>query len=168
MRRLVVIVVAVLHLLLLDAVTKELAIVHLKGTHGRTILSGFFDLTYVENRGCAWGLFQGQVWPLALFGLLALAVLIWKRRAVFGLDEKGGRLRAGLWTERLLYAGILGNLIDRVFRGGVVDFFHFHWAEVYHFPCFNFADIYICMAAGILMLLAFTTPSANRGEKAAE
>ena len=129
MRKVVLIVVAVLHLLLVDAVTKELAVAHLKGTPGNVVVRGFFNLFYVENRGCAWGMFQNHVWPLAAFGVLALAAIVWKRRDLFSLDASGWRRKAGIWCELLLYAGIVGNLIDRIFRGCVVDFLDFHWGE---------------------------------------
>ena len=86
MKRLLVTVVAVLNLVLADAVAKELAHGLLgpaspEGLHVREVIPGFFNLAYVENRGCAWGMFQGQVWPLAAFGIAALAVLVWKRRS---------------------------------------------------------------------------------------
>ncbi len=168
MRKVVLIAVAVLHLLLVDAVTKELAVGYLKGTRGRSVLEGFFNLAYVENRGAAWGMLQGHVWPLALFGVVALAAIVWKRRDLFSLGAEGWRRKAGLWAEPLLYAGILGNLIDRVFRGKVIDFFDFHWGEAYHFPCFNFADIYICVAAGLMILLSFVaSKEAGKQERAA-
>ena len=51
----------------------------------------------------------------------------------------------------LLYAGIIGNVIDRLFRGYVIDMFDFHWG-VHHFPCFNIADSCICVAVGLLLL----------------
>jgi signal peptidase II len=94
-------------------------------------------------------MFQGQVWPLAVFAVVALAFLLWKRKAIFG----DGRVAAV--AEVLLYAGIVGNLIDRVFRGFVIDFFDFHWKAAYHFPCFNLADTFITVAAGLLILCSF-------------
>ena len=148
MRRFLAIFAAVANLVLADAVVKELAVGILKGNAVVAVLPGFFDLAYVENRGCAWGMFQGQVWPLALFGVVALALLVWKRRSVFGPG-----IAAGV-AECLLYAGIVGNLVDRVFRGFVVDMLDFHWG-VHHFPCFNLADTYITVAAGLLVLLSF-------------
>ena len=154
MRRYFAVVAAVANLLLVDAVSKELAAGYLKGTSAVSVIDGFFNLAYVENRGCAWGLFQGQVWPLAVFGLVALAFLIWKRKAVFGLvtkDARRGWLILGAVAEPLLYAGIIGNVIDRLFRGYVIDMFDFHWG-VHHFPCFNIADSCICVAVGLLLL----------------
>lgn len=142
MKRFFVTFAAVANLLLADAVVKELAAGLLKGSAAVSVIPGLFDLAYVENRGCAWGMCQGAVWPLATFGAVALLFLIWKRRAVFG----------DAWVSPcLMYAGILGNVVDRVGRGYVIDMFDFHWGA-HHFPCFNLADTYICVAAGLLIL----------------
>ena len=156
MKRLLITVAVVLNLVLADAVVKELACGLLgpaasNGPRTVEVVPGLFNLAYVENRGCAWGMLQGRVWPLAAFGLAALAVLVWKRRSFFG----PGRLAAA--AEPLLYAGITGNLIDRVFRGHVVDMFDFHWG-IHHFPCFNIADSLICISVGMLVLSSFTAP----------
>lgn len=142
MKRFFVTFAVVANLLLADAVVKELAAGLLKGSAAVSVIPGLFDLAYVENRGCAWGMCQGAVWPLATFGAVALLFLIWKRRAVFG----------EAWVSPcLMYAGILGNVVDRIGRGYVIDMFDFHWG-VHHFPCFNLADTYICIAAGLLIL----------------
>ena len=145
MKRFLILFAAVANLVLADAITKELAAGYLKGSAAVSVIPNLFNLAYVENRGCAWGMFQGQIWPLAVFGLIALAFLIWKRKSVFG----PGRLAAV--AEPLLYAGIVGNVIDRLFRGYVVDMFDFHWG-IHHFPCFNVADSPICIAVGLMLL----------------
>jgi signal peptidase II len=142
------------NLVLIDAVTKELAIGYLRGSGPVTVIAGLFNLAYVENRGCAWGMFQGQVWPLAIFGVLALAFLIWKRKSVFGVGK------INFIGEILLYSGIIGNLIDRVVRGYVVDMLDFHWGA-HHFPCFNLADSFITVAAVLLIF----TQSKSKAEK---
>lgn len=152
MKRLAIAIVVALNLILVDAVVKELAAGYLKGTAAICIIPNLFNLAYVENRGCAWGMFQGHVWPLAVFGLLALAVLIWQRRAVFGAGWLGAV------AEPMLYAGIIGNLIDRLYRGYVIDMFDFHW-KVHHFPCFNVADSLICVAVGLMLLTSFSHPA---------
>lgn len=147
MRRLVFSIAAVVHLLLLDQVVKAFALQRLRGNPPVEVLP-FFNLAYVENRGCAWGMFQGHVWPLAVFAIVAFALLVWKRKILFPSGAWG-------WTaEHLLYAGILGNLIDRLYHRFVVDMFDFHWG-VHHFPCFNVADACISVAAGILMAFSF-------------
>ena len=145
MRRLLVSFAAVAHLVLADAVAKELAVGYLRGRPPVEVVPGFFDLAYVENMGCAWGMFQGGVWPLAVFGAAMLAFTIWRRREIFG---------DGYVAPCLLYAGIVGNLVDRVFRGHVVDMLDFHWG-VHHFPCFNLADAMICVAAGLVVICSF-------------
>jgi len=161
-KRLFIAAVAALNLLALDAVAKEIAVARLKGAAAVPVVRGFFDLAYVENRGCAWGFFQGHVWPLAVFGLAALVFLVWERRSVFG-DVRQGTFSAwlGAFAEPLLYAGILGNAVDRVFRGYVVDMLDFHWGAS-HFPCFNLADVYISVAVGLLILASLIEPSRRR------
>lgn len=143
MRRFVFSFAVIVNLLLLDQVVKAWSIARLKGAAVVEVLP-FFNLAYVENRGCAWGLLQGHVWPLAAFAILAFALLLWKRRSVF---PKG---RFGFVTETVLYAGILGNLIDRLYYGFVVDMFDFHWG-IHHFPCFNVADSCITVSAAMLL-----------------
>ena len=157
LRRIVFAVAAVVHLLLADQIVKEVAVRLLRNRPPVEVVPGFFNLAYVENYGCAWGMFQGQVWPLAGFAVLALAFLVWKRRTVF----PAGRL--GAVVEVMLYAGIVGNLIDRVARGCVVDMFDVHWGAR-HFPCFNVADSYITVAAAALVLLGLFQKQGAEGE----
>lgn len=163
LRRFVFFSVIFLHLLLVDQFTKEWAVQALKprpaNDYSVEVVKGFFSLTYVENRGCAWGMFQGQVWPLAAFGIAAMALLIWKRKSVF---PEGGW---GKVSEHLLYAGIAGNAIDRVTRGCVVDMFDFYWG-VHHFPVFNVADSYITVAAAILVAAGFFEKKKTEGARA--
>jgi len=144
-RRFLITFAAVANLVLVDAVVKEISAHVLKGNAPIVVIPTLFDLAYVENRGCAWGMFQGSVWPLAVFGIAALAFLVWKRRDIFG---------DGWVAPILLYAGIVGNLIDRIVRGYVIDMFDFHWG-VHHFPCFNVADSCICIAAWLIVLSSF-------------
>ena len=164
MKRLLVTVAVVLNLVLADAVAKELAHGLLgPGAEGGPrvveVIPGLFNLAYVENRGCAWGMFQGHVWPLAVFGIVVMGLLVWKRKSVF---PRGGW---GVLSEILLYAGILGNLTDRLTRGCVIDMFDFHWG-VHHFPVFNVADSYITVAAGLLLILSFfQKDEAGKAEK---
>lgn len=160
MRKLLLILAAVVGLVIADQAVKEIAAASFRQA-AVSVIPNVFDLAYVENRGCAWGLLQGKVWPLAAFGVLALACLVWKRKSVFSCEGADGAVARG-WrgcaavAEPLLYAGVVGNLIDRIFRGYVIDMFDFHWAES-HFPCFNLADSYICVSAALIMLLSLLT-----------
>ena len=153
-------IVVAANLVLVDAIVKELAAGFLKGAAAIPVIPGLFNLAYVENRGCAWGLLQGHVWPLAAFGVVAFAVLVWKRRSVFAPSTS----LCGVLAEPILYAGILGNLIDRVFRGYVIDMFDFHW-KTSHFPCFNVADAFICVAVGLLLLAPLVERQEQKKEK---
>ena len=161
MKRFLILFASVANLVLVDAVTKELAAGYLKGSAAVPVIPGFFDLAYVENRGCAWGMFQGQVWPLAVFGLVALAFLIWKRKTFF-VSQHSQPLNFSTVAEPLLYAGIIGNVIDRLFRGYVIDMFDFHWG-IHHFPCFNVADSLICISVGLMLIASLGEKKASIG-----
>ena len=138
----------VAHLILLDYFVKEVTLARqAKGLLPVQVIPDFFRFSYVKNMGCAWGMFQGHVWPLAVFAFVAMGFLVWKRKSIFPQNLMG---RA---VELLLHAGIVGNLIDRVFRGGVIDMFDMYWGT-YHFPCFNVADVYITVSAAGLFLLS--------------
>jgi len=147
-KRFVFSAVAVVHLLLADQIAKAAAVYFLAGQRPVTVIPYLLDFAYVENRGCAWGLLQGQVWPLAVFAIIALVFLFLKREAVFAPGKLGAT------TECLLWAGILGNLVDRVRLRCVIDFIDVHWG-LSHFPCFNVADAYITIAAFLLVLCSF-------------
>jgi signal peptidase II len=163
-RRIVSVFAVVANLVLVDAMAKEYAAASLKDSAPYSVLDGFFNLAYVENRGCAWGMFQGSVLPLAAFALVALMFIAWKRKSIF--PAGAGRLSrsAAFVAECLLYAGIVGNLIDRVFRGYVIDFLDFHWGAS-HFPCFNLADSFITVAAVLIVALSFAEEGAKKEKR---
>ena len=157
MRRFVFTFAAVSNLLFLDQAVKEAAVAWLKGAAPHVVVPGFFSLAYVENRGCAWGMLQGRVWALAVFAIAAMAFVAWKRKSIF----PGGAV--GFAAESFLYDGILGNLVDRLYRGYVVDMFDFMWGSS-HFPCFNVADVCINVAVGLLLLASFLSGKNSKGK----
>lgn len=117
-------------------------------------LTSFFNLVLVHNRGVSFGLFGGAPdwlpWALAALAVLISAALaIWLRRAESRL------LAAALG---LVIGGALGNVVDRVRYGGVVDFLDFHIAD-YHWPAFNVADSAITVGVGLLLLDALKSPA---------
>lgn len=132
-------------LILLDQGTKLWALGSLKPIHSMTVVDGFLDLTFVENRGVAFGMLSGQRWLiLVLTGVIAGALIYFyrtlpKRRHIFPYA------RHFYWC----FLGAVGNIIDRVCRGYVVDFFEFTFFD---WPVFNVADIYV-VAGVILMVL---------------
>lgn len=113
----------------------------------------FFNLVMVWNRGVSFGMFNsgGALAPWLLSGL-ALAVVMgllwWLRRA----DQHLTGIGLGL-----VIGGALGNVIDRIRYGAVVDFLDFHVAG-YHWPAFNLADAAICIGAGLMLADGLWTP----------
>lgn len=135
-------------LVLLDQFTKLLAVEHLKGKDPLVILHHVFELHYLENRGAAFGIFQGFQGFFILSAVLITAAVIWLFLRT-PLEEHFLPLRiCGI----LIVAGAWGNCIDRVIQGYVVDFFYFVLID---FPIFNVADIYVTVAAFALILLLF-------------
>ncbi len=120
-----------------DQLTKFLAVTRLKALGTHAVLPGFFNLSYVENRGAAWGMLAGQQVFLIVFSLITLGFLLWKRKPLFDC------LWGGTFTLSLITGGVLGNLIDRIRLTYVIDFLDFHW-HASHFPAFNIADASIC------------------------
>lgn len=109
-----------------------------------TIIPSCFELTYLENRGAAFGIFQSR--RLILIGLTSVVILI---LIVYLVKKKP----ANPWMKYsliLIIGGAIGNLIDRVANGYVVDFLHFYIGDVFDWPVFNFADI--CVVAGTIIL----------------
>ena len=135
-------IIAVVILILLDQGTKFWALASLKPIHNMTLVEGFMDLTFVENRGVAFGMFSGQRWFILLLTGVIAAGLIWFYMTMPKKKEYLP-LRVSLV---LVLAGAVGNIIDRLFRGYVVDFFEFTFFE---WPVFNVADM--CIVCGAIL-----------------
>ncbi|MDE2306507.1 MAG: lipoprotein signal peptidase [Gammaproteobacteria bacterium] len=108
------------------------------------------DITRMQNVGAAFSLLASasgwQRWFFIALALgVSLAIIVWLLRMRAG---SGRLLAAGL---ALVLGGAVGNLIDRIRIGSVVDFIHFHWNQAY-FPAFNLADSSITVGAGLLLL----------------
>lgn len=124
------------------------------------VIPGFFYLVHVTNDGAAWSLFAGKAMWLAVLGILAIGGLIAFRKQL-GLVQFPQQ-----WIFGLIAGGIIGNVIDRLRWGHVVDFLDFHFGS-YRYPAFNFADSAITV--GVICYLAFTWFFESRvAEKPAE
>ena len=118
------------------------------------IFPGFLNLVHVGNTGAAWSMFTGQSAWLALLATGTLvAVFYWRRQ--LGLPSPATQVAFGL-----LGGGIVGNLVDRIWLGHVVDFLDFHFGS-YTYPTFNVADSGICVGVFwyILWSLRHPTPA---------
>ncbi len=136
---------AVIGLITLDQVVKYWALVSLKPIGSIDIIDGVFALTYVENKGAAYGSFAQYTPFLALLSLVMSAVIIY---CLVKYDKyfKAPFAKFGLYFT---LAGALGNFIDRAFRSYVVDMFQFTFFD---FPVFNVADICVVIGAIIIVI----------------
>lgn len=132
--------------LVLDRITKLWAVNALMGQKDITIIKDFFDFSYLENRGAAFGIFQGKAYLLAAVTIIILFFLF-----VNYLRTKN-KMRIFTWSTGLIISGAVGNLIDRLYLGYVVDFVTLHFKEIYYFPSFNVADMCITFGTGLLVL----------------
>lgn len=139
---------AILALVAADQLTKVYVNTHFDLGLEQPVIPGLLNLTYVRNQGAAWGILQGWHLALAALAVAMLGVLAVFRKKIFGT----GRLAATVFV--LLFAGIAGNLIDRVFLGYVVDFIDFFHGD-WHFPAFNIADSCICIGVFLYMFRSF-------------
>jgi signal peptidase II len=114
------------------------------------VVEGFFHFTYVRNPGAAWGMFGNHNMALVFLSVIMLAIIAIFRRS-FLSDTLDHRLALGLMA-----GGIIGNLIDRIKYGYVVDFLDFNLG-FYHWPVFNIADSAICVGVGIYVVSSLWT-----------
>lgn len=137
---------------LLDFVSKVIVLRTLDFHQEREIIPGFFKFVHWRNTGAAWSFWSGNNEMLAIISLLAL-LLLFIYREHFDTRNLLGQAALGL-----IFGGITGNLIDRLYHRNVIDFLRFYinqrgGAEI-GFPAFNFADTAICTGVGLLFLLA--------------
>lgn len=117
------------------------------------IIEGFFYIVHIGNEGAAWGIFSGHGEILAIFTLIALGA-IYKFRHSLELHRKAVQIGFGM-----LIGGALGNLVDRIVRGHVIDFLDFHFGFTIplvlpsgRYPAFNIADCGIVIGVIIYVL----------------
>lgn len=128
---------------------------HYRPTPGVTLWEGVLNLKYAENPGAAFGLFRSLPEPLRVpfFHIISIG-------AVFLITHYFRKLRGtpqerwALWGLPLVLGGAIGNYLDRLARGFVVDFIDAHWQN-YHWPSFNIADSAICIGVGLLIIDSF-------------
>lgn len=136
-------------ILVADRLSKEILVPLLDG-QDPIVVTGFFNLVMVWNRGVSFGLFQqgddaGRYLLTGFAVVVGLLLVIWMLRSTTGLAVTGLALVA---------AGALGNAYDRMVFGAVADFLDFHLSG-YHFWAFNVADSGITIGVGLLLLDAF-------------
>ncbi len=137
--------VGVLLLTLLDQMTKQWIEQSLPA-QGIDLWPGVFRLQYLQNRGAAFGMLQGKGLLFALFAIVIMGISLGYFVHLGAAKRSPLLMRIALV---MLAAGALGNMIDRIWRGYVVDFLYFSWIN---FPIFNVADIYVTVSSAMLLL----------------
>jgi len=129
--------------LIIDIVIKIIIDYSFNLMETKPIILNFFSLTKVYNEGAAWSIFSGQRIILIIISLIILVFL-------FFYENKFIINKRNILAFSLLYGGIVGNLLNRIFNGYVIDYLDFIIFN-YDYPVFNFADI--CIVIGIFLLV---------------
>lgn len=127
-----------------DRISKLAATKILKDSVDFILIKDVLRLQYLENRGAAWGIFQGHTWLFSLITIIVIVVII-SLMIKTPPEKRYLPLRIIL---TILSSGAIGNFIDRILFGYVVDFIYF---EIINFPIFNIADIYVCLSVFLLV-----------------
>lgn len=138
----------------LDQIAKQLAEAFLRGQGLVTVVEGFFELRYARNPGAFFSL-GADLAPSVrrIFFIAASAAASALIVRLYAKAEPGQRLFRG--SLALLLAGALGNLVDRVLWGEVIDFVHLYWRGVFDWATFNVADTYIVGGLALLVVDTF-------------
>lgn len=135
-------------LIIIDQVIKLLVNSFMVYNTSIGIIKNFFYLSYVRNEGAAWSILSGNrilLILVAVFALLFIYFILLKNKKLNKLD---------IITYSLLIGGIIGNLLDRIIYGYVIDYLNFYIFN-YNFPVFNFADICIVISASLIIISIF-------------
>lgn len=142
-------------IVILDQWTKTQILIHFNLGETVNLIPSLFNFTYVQNKGAAFGMLATldpslrepffKIVPVIAF----LIITQWFRQ----LPKNSVLLSTAL---SLILSGAVGNFVDRLEHGFVVDFLDFHWFYTAHFPAFNIADSAICIGVGLILIENFT------------
>lgn len=143
----------------LDQLTKFMVLRLLGYAEEKVVVEGFFKFVHWGNTGAAWSMFRGNNEILAVVALIALGILFFTRHH-FETRTFGGQAALGL-----IFGGIIGNLIDRLHAGHVIDFLYFYinrGPREIGFPAFNVADSAICVGVGLIFIVTWRAEHAPK------
>ncbi len=128
------------------------------------VIQGFFNITYVRNEGAAFGFLNEAGFRHTFFLIVPVIAMI---TLLFMLHGAKNNDRLQILALSSIFGGALGNYIDRLNLGFVVDFLDFHWQRAYTFAAFNVADMAIVGGVGLLLILTyFETVNERKAQKA--
>lgn len=142
--------------IVLDRVTKLWAVKTLSSGNDIVIIKNFFQFSYLENSGAAFGIFRDKILFLTATTLIVVSATLFY---LFKFKPTSKLIRISL---ALIISGAIGNLIDRIQYKYVVDFILFHYKDIYYFPTFNVADILV--SVGTILLAIFVIKEDVHGE----
>lgn len=145
-----------LFLVALDQTSKAAVLAWLPEDHSRVVIPGFFKLVHITNTGAAWGVLRGQNVTLGILSTATIVAILFFWRKLVQHPWQPPALA-------VILSGILGNLLDRVRHGAVVDFLLFHVGR-WHWPAFNVADSAICVGLAFYVLASFRAERASHIE----
>lgn len=140
-----ILIIVTLISVLFDQLFKYIVLANLDLYNKITIIKNFFYLTYVRNFGAAYSVLTGKRFLLIVLTLI-MCYLIYRF-----LIKSENTSKYDMVIYGMLYGGIFGNLIDRIFKGYVIDYLDFYIFS-YNFPVFNFADILIVISMFIIII----------------
>jgi len=147
-------------LVVLDQLSKAYAIANFKGQEMVKLVDSWLYLTYLENKGAAFGMLSDKPWLFTIIASIFVIVII-----VIILKNRNNFDRFYKFTLAIIVAGALGNLIDRFRYGFVVDFIFSPLGGIYDFPVFNLADVYLSVTAIILAIYIFIKEEKDEVDK---
>jgi signal peptidase II len=153
-------------ILISDHIAKWIVRVKLYPREAVEIIPGYLRFSYVHNSGVAFGLFDEiqSVWKpyiLASMAMIAIAVIV-----IYSVRVAQNRKLLQL-ALAITLGGILGNFVDRIFRGYVVDFIEFHIQDIFHWPTFNIADSAITIGIALLLIDTIRSPILEESKQSA-
>ena len=154
MRKYVILVAIAALIIAVDQVLKMYVHTHFVLGESVSVLSGFFNITYVRNFGAAFG-FLHETQPafrenfFLMMPPVALVIIIFILRGVKANDTPQ------ILALSSVFGGAIGNYVDRIRFRYVIDFLDFHWKDVYTYPAFNVADMAIVCGVGVLLFIMY-------------
>lgn len=135
-------------IVVLDQISKYAAVKYLKGNSPYIISKNFFQLYYVENYGAAFSILQGKkIFFVIITSIVIVSIIFFLVKSSYNLN----------WMMEIsltiLLGGAIGNLIDRIRLGYVVDFISVKFGSMYDFPVFNIADVAIVIGTFLIMIM---------------
>lgn len=140
-------------LIFIDQYSKILAVNYLKNSQAKTIIDNVLLLRYLENPGAAWGIMSGKTMLFTMFTVIILVLMIVLMIRIEIVKNKLSSKKQIFIFQFLLVilaSGAVGNLIDRIRLGYVIDFIYF---KIIDFPTFNVADCYVTISTILIIIL---------------